>query len=59
MASINPPSRNAYCIALQPICDTQLHHVADELLYRASSGAQSAVIDDPVMATARVCNAAT
>lgn len=58
MSSVKPAGQNAYCIALQPICDTQLSHVADELLYRASSGAQSAVIDDPMMATARACNAA-
>lgn len=58
MSSVKPLSRNAYCIALQPICDAKLHHVADELLYRSSSGAKSAVIDDPVMATARSCNAA-
>ncbi|KGK42217.1 diguanylate phosphodiesterase [Nitrincola sp. A-D6] len=58
MTSVKPATRNAYCIALQPICDSQLSHVADELLYRASSGAVSAVIDDPVMATARACNAA-
>lgn len=47
-----------YCIALQPICDAKLNHVADELLYRASSGVNHAVVDDPLTATARVCNAA-
>ncbi|WP_205126680.1 EAL and HDOD domain-containing protein [Nitrincola tibetensis] len=47
-----------YCVALQPICDSSMKHVADELLYRSSSDATSAFIDDPIMATARVCNAA-
>jgi c-di-GMP phosphodiesterase len=47
-----------YCIALQPICDAQLRHVADELLYRASVQARGAIIEDPIRATARVCNAA-
>jgi EAL and modified HD-GYP domain-containing signal transduction protein len=32
--------------------------VADELLYRATSGASSAVIEDGLTATARACNAA-
>jgi len=47
-----------YCIALQPICNARLEHVADELLYRASANAGGAVIDDQMTATARVCNAA-
>lgn len=33
-------------------------HVADELLYRATSGARSAIIEDGLTATARACNAA-
>jgi EAL and modified HD-GYP domain-containing signal transduction protein len=33
-------------------------HVADELLYRATSGAGSAVIEDDLTATVRACNAA-
>lgn len=49
---------NNYCIALQPICDGQMFHVADELLYRSSVTAQFAQVDDAVQATARVCNAA-
>ena len=28
-----------YCIALQPICDAKMKHVADELLYRSSATA--------------------
>lgn len=52
-----PPSQ-FYCIALQPICDSRMVHVADELLYRASAGAAGAVIDNQMTATARVCNAA-
>lgn len=47
-----------YCIALQPICDARMRHVADELLYRASANANAAIIDDQMMATARACNAA-
>src|SRR5690554_2146048 len=48
----------SYCIALQPICDARMVHVADELLYRATASAAGAVIDDQMTATARVCNAA-
>jgi len=49
-----------YCIALQPICDGDLKHVADELLYRDSANASSASLTDAqaVEATARVCNIA-
>jgi len=47
-----------YCIALQPICDAQFHHIADELLYRAHGGASHAEINDPMLATARACGAA-
>jgi EAL and modified HD-GYP domain-containing signal transduction protein len=47
-----------YCLALQPICDQHLRHVGDELLYRASVNARAAVIDNPLVATARVCNIA-
>lgn len=51
-------THSSYCIALQPICDSSLKHVGDELLYRATSDASDAVIDDQLTATARVCNAA-
>ena len=44
-----------YSVALQPICNRQFHHVADELLYRARPDAISALIDDPLLATARAC----
>ncbi|SFX43654.1 EAL and HDOD domain-containing protein [Marinospirillum alkaliphilum] len=47
-----------YCIALQPICDRNMRHVADELLYRASVVDHSAQVEDQMMATARVSNAA-
>lgn len=47
-----------YCIALQPICNASLEHVADELLYRSSAKAGGAEIDNQMTATARVCNAA-
>lgn len=46
-----------YCIALQPICDAEMNHIADELLYRSSATATFAQIDDQLMATARVINA--
>lgn len=51
---------NNYCIALQPICDGSMRHIADELLYRSSTQATSAYIadDEALMATARVCNIA-
>jgi len=47
-----------YCIALQPICDRDLNHVADELLYRSGVAHKSANISDAMMATARACNVA-
>lgn len=47
-----------YCIALQPICDGRMRHVADELLYRSSACARFASVEDQMEATARVCNAA-
>lgn len=46
-----------YCIALQPICDVNMRHIADELLYRSSATATFAQVDDNLMATARVINA--
>lgn len=42
-----------YCIALQPICDRELRHVADKLLYRSHCSADSALIEDPFLATVR------
>lgn len=48
----------SYCVALQPICNAEMVHVADELLYRSASSMSSAVIDDALMATARAINAA-
>ncbi|WP_417551403.1 EAL and HDOD domain-containing protein [Marinomonas fungiae] len=48
----------SYCVALQPICNAEMIHVADELLYRSTSLMSSAVIDDELMATARAINAA-
>ncbi|SFX11657.1 EAL and HDOD domain-containing protein [Marinospirillum alkaliphilum] len=47
-----------YCIALQPICNANMRHVADELLYRSSATATFARVEDQLMATARVVNAA-
>lgn len=49
-----------YCIALQPICDANLEHVADELLYRESATATFAKVSDDqaMVATARVCHIA-
>ncbi|MBB5213937.1 EAL and HDOD domain-containing protein [Parapusillimonas granuli] len=45
-----------YCIAMQPICDGDLKHVGDELLYRDSATATFANVadDQAVVATARV-----
>lgn len=51
-------SAGNYCIALQPICDAEMRHVADELLYRNHADAHAAQIDDDHIATARVCNIA-
>ncbi|TVQ74698.1 MAG: EAL domain-containing protein [Oceanospirillales bacterium] len=58
MSTLNDSSGHSYCLALQPICDLNLRHVADELLYRSSINAVSAIIHDPIQATARVCNVA-
>lgn len=46
-----------YCIAMQPICDGNLKHVSDELLYRDSATATHACVgdDEALTATARVC----
>ena len=51
------PIDSNYCIALQPICDANMTHIADELLYRSNATATFAQIDDDLMATARVINA--
>lgn len=57
-----PPStesqREGYGIALQPVCDGQLRHIADKLLYRESANASSANVHDAMQATARSCAAA-
>jgi|AntRauTorcE11897_2_1112592.scaffolds.fasta_scaffold20909_2 EAL and modified HD-GYP domain-containing signal transduction protein len=47
-----------YCIALQPICNQKMQHVADELLYRSSHLSKSSHFTDPMQATARALNAA-
>ncbi|RAU19312.1 hypothetical protein DN062_03375 [Nitrincola tibetensis] len=54
------PSRveENYCIALHPIWDDQLRHVADELLYRSSAWAKTAEFPDPITATARASSTA-
>ncbi|MGM0542451.1 MAG: EAL and HDOD domain-containing protein [Pseudomonadota bacterium] len=44
-----------YAIAIQPIVDIQLRHVADELLYRDNVSQGHASIVDDVQATARAC----
>lgn len=46
---------NKYTIAIQPIVDVNLRHIADELLYRANEAIQTATIFDNVQATARAC----
>lgn len=52
------PQTQPYCVALQPICNAEMVHVADELLYRSASSMTTAVIDDELVATARAINAA-
>ena len=52
------PLSNAYCIALQPVCDRALHHVADELYYRESEQAAQAQFQDQAVASARVSQTA-
>ncbi|PRY65715.1 diguanylate phosphodiesterase [Vreelandella songnenensis] len=52
--SYNENSNN-YTIAIQPIVDSNLKHIADELLYRANDTSFSADISDDVQATARAC----
>lgn len=47
-----------YCIALQPICDEDYHHLADELLYRASLTDDNVDVGDPLLATARASSIA-
>ncbi len=44
-----------YCIARQPICDSEQKLAAYELLYRNSADAQYAKVSSPHQATARVC----
>ena len=48
-------STGHYTIAIQPIVNVQLQHVADELLYRGDMTANSAAVSDDVQATARAC----
>ena len=48
----------SYCIALQPICDHKMRHIADELLYRSSPTAYKAEFNDAVLATARASHIA-
>jgi len=54
------PNENTseYCIALQPICNQKMQHVADELLYRASHLSKSSHFSDPMQATARALTSA-
>lgn len=52
------PASTNYCIALQPICDSSINHIADELLYRANTGATRAEVFDDQAVTARACNIA-
>ena len=57
MSRKTSPAEN-YCIALQPICDTQWQHVADEMLYRHNQQSDYAQIDCGLTATVRACNTA-
>lgn len=49
-----------YCLAMQPICDGTLEHIADELLYRDSATAAAANVteEQAMIATTRVCHIA-
>jgi len=51
------PAEN-YCIALQPICNAQWQHVADEMLYRHNQQSDHAQIHCGLTATVRACNTA-
>ncbi len=44
-----------YCIALQPICDRNFRHIADELSYYSADSHVNTYFVDPVAATARAC----
>lgn len=44
-----------YCIALQPICDRNFRHIADELSYYSADSHVNTHFVDPVAATARAC----
>lgn len=53
---MTPPSdhdSDGYGIALQPVCDSELRHVADKLLYRESPLANRANVQDAILATSR------
>ncbi|GGW36307.1 MULTISPECIES: EAL and HDOD domain-containing protein [Halomonadaceae] len=54
-SELNDVESDQYTIAIQPIVNVQLQHVADELLYRGNASAGNAVILDAVQATARAC----
>ncbi|MBZ5487970.1 EAL domain-containing protein [Halomonas aquamarina] len=51
----NENNNHNYTIAIQPIVDGDLKHIADELLYRANESSYSADISDDLQATARAC----
>lgn len=53
-----PSLGDNYCIALQPICDGDYRHLADELLYRASIHDDRVEVCDPLLATARASSMA-
>lgn len=47
-----------YYITLQPICDSGMRHIADEVLYRPSKTLVFSKIDNHLIATTRVVNTA-
>lgn len=51
-------SQESYCIARQPICDSEQKLAAYELLYRNNITTQEATVSSPHEATARVCTVA-
>lgn len=53
-----PSGKPKYCIALQPICNSDMDHIGDELLYRSAADAKVAIIEDDQTATARACQIA-
>ncbi len=54
---LNPTAKDlaGYGIALQPLCNRDLEHIGDKLLYRDSAQAKQANVQDALLASARAC----